>query len=153
MRLRTLWVRVLSSALCLAVLAVPLGAASHREAPVTSLDRTADITDFYAFVSPDRPDTVTSILCADPLLEPANGPNYFPFDPAVEYAIRIDNDHDAKPDISLLFSFKTEQNLPGVPVGFAGAGDGIPAPDMSPPPIDPGTPLVPPAIKIGRAHV
>ncbi|MGH9381870.1 MAG: DUF4331 domain-containing protein, partial [Thermoanaerobaculia bacterium] len=93
-----------------------------------------------------RPETVTSVLCTDPLLEPANGPNYFPFDPDVEYAIRIDNDHDAKPDVSFLFSFETEQNLPGVPVGFAGAGDGIPAPDLSPPPIDPGTPLVPPAI-------
>jgi hypothetical protein len=139
---------LLTSALCLSLVAAPAlsRAASHREAPVTSLDRTADITDFYAFVSPDRPDTVTSILCTDPLLEPANGPNYFPFDPDLEYAIRIDNDHDARPDISLTFRFETEQNLPGVPVGFAGAGDGIAAPGLSPPPVAPGTPLVPPAI-------
>ena len=68
-------------------------AASHREAPLTAIDRTADITDFYSFVSPDRPDTATSIVCTDPLLEPANGPNYFPFDSGILYAIRIDNDH------------------------------------------------------------
>jgi hypothetical protein len=31
-------------------------AASHREAPLTAVDRTADITDFYAFVSYDKPE-------------------------------------------------------------------------------------------------
>ena len=43
-------------------LATPGQAASHREAPLTAIDRTADITDFYAFRSPDRPDTATSII-------------------------------------------------------------------------------------------
>jgi hypothetical protein len=139
--------RALSSVLCATFLLAQMAqAASHREAPLTSLDRTADITDFYAFVSPDRPDSVTSIVCTDPLLEPANGPNYFPFDPELLYAIRIDNNHDALEDVVFEFRFKTEQNLPGVPVGLAGAGGGIPAPALSNPPIAPGTPLVPPAI-------
>src|SRR4030095_15111267 len=31
-------------------------ASSHREAPLISQDPTADNTDLYAFVSPDRPD-------------------------------------------------------------------------------------------------
>jgi hypothetical protein len=31
-------------------------ASSHREAPITALDHTADITDFYAFVSYEHPD-------------------------------------------------------------------------------------------------
>ena len=56
-------------------------AANHREAPLTALDQKADITDFFAFVSYDHSDKVTLILNVDPLLEPANGPNYFPFDP------------------------------------------------------------------------
>ncbi len=60
-----------------------LFASSHREAPITALDRTADITDWYAFVSYDHPDRVTMILNVDPFLEPSNGPNYFPFDPNV----------------------------------------------------------------------
>jgi hypothetical protein len=139
--------RAFSTALCATLLAAQVApAASHREAPLTSLDRTADITDFYAFVSPDRPDSLTAIMCTDPLLEPANGPNYFPFDPELLYAIRIDNNHDALQDVVFEFRFKTEQNLPGVPVGLAGAGNGIPAPALSNPPIAPGTPLVPPAI-------
>jgi len=55
-------------------------ASSHREAPVTATDRSADVTDWYAFVSYDNPNNVTMILNVDPLLEPSNGPNYFPFD-------------------------------------------------------------------------
>ena len=50
-------------------------AASHREAPITALDHTADITDWYAFVSPEHPDRVILILNVDPFLEPSNGPN------------------------------------------------------------------------------
>lgn len=123
-----------------------LFAASHREAPLTAMDRAADITDFYAFVSPDRADTVTLILAVDPLLEPANGPNYFPFNDNLKYSIRIDNDNDAREDIVFEFRFKTEQRLPDVPVGLVGAGDGIAAPDNSPPPVAPGTPLIPRAI-------
>jgi hypothetical protein len=139
--------RVLSCVLCASLASAQFAqAASHREAPLTAIDRTADITDFYAFVSPDRPDTLTSIVCTDPLLEPANGPNYFPFDSDVEYAIRIDNNHDAREDVTFTFRFRTEQNLPGVPVGLAGAGGGVPAPPLSPAPIAPGTPLIPPAI-------
>ena len=60
-----------------------LFASSHREAPITALDRSADVTDWYAFVSYDNANHVTFILNVDPLLEPANGPNYFPFDPNV----------------------------------------------------------------------
>ena len=37
----------------------PAAASSHREAPLISEDPAADNTDTYAFVSPDRPDTVT----------------------------------------------------------------------------------------------
>jgi hypothetical protein len=121
-------------------------AASHREAPVTAIDRTADITDWYAFVSPDAPDTVTMILAVDPLLEPGNGPNYFPFDDNLLYELIVDNDQDARDDIVFQIRFRTEQRLPQVPVGYIGAGDGINAPTNSPPPIAPGTPLIPPAI-------
>jgi len=36
-------------------------ASSHREAPMIAGDPYADLTDVYAFVSPDKPDTVTFI--------------------------------------------------------------------------------------------
>jgi len=103
----------------------PMFAASHREAPLTALDHPADITDFFAFVSYDDPSKVTFILNVDPLLEPANGPNYFPFDPDVVYSIKIDNDYDAVEDISFEFQFTTEIRAPGVFTGFVGAGSGI----------------------------
>ena len=112
---------------------VPMGAASHREAPLTALDHPADITDYFAFVSYDDASKVTFILNVDALLEPSNGPNYFPFDPEVLYTIKIDNNYDAVEDISFEFRFKTEIRAPGVFTGFVGAGGGIP-------------PLIPPAI-------
>ncbi len=104
---------------------VPTFAASHREAPLTALDHPADITDFYAFVSYDDPGKVTFILDVDPLLEPANGPNYFPFDPDVLYTIKIDNNYDAVEDITFEFRFRTEIRAPGLFTGFAGAAGGI----------------------------
>lgn len=121
-------------------------AASHREAPITALDHKADITDFYAFQSYDERGRTTLILNVDPLLEPSNGPNYFPFDPEVTYAIHIDNDRDAKPDVTFEFRFKTAIRAPSVFTGFVGAGDGLLAPANSPAPVPPGTPIVPPAI-------
>ena len=124
----------------------PAIAASHREAPITALDHKADITDFYAFVSYDDPTKVTFLLDVDPLLEPGNGPNYFPFDDDILYAIRIDNNNDAQAEISFQFRFQTEIRAPQVFTGFVGAGNGIDAPANSPPPVAPGTPIVPPAI-------
>lgn len=121
-------------------------AASHREAPLTAIDRTADITDFYAFVSYADPDKVTFILDVDPFLEPSNGPNYFPFDDHVLYAIHVDNDNDAVEDVSLEVRFTTEIRAPQVPVGLVGAGGGVTAPANSPPPVAPGSALIPPAI-------
>jgi hypothetical protein len=131
-------------------LVIPLKseAANHREAPITALDHKADITDVYAFRSYDGNPTpmVTLILCVDPLLEPANGPNWFPFDPDILYEIKIDNNHDAVEDIVFQFRFTTEQRLPNLFQVYAGAGTGIPAPANSPAPVPPGTPIVPPQI-------
>ncbi len=120
--------------------------ASHREAPITALDRTADITDFFAFVSYDDPTKVTIILNVDPLLEPGNGPNYFPFDDNVLYQIHVDNNNTATDGVVFNFQFTTEIRAPQVFTGFVGAGAGINAPANSPAPVAPGTPIVPPAI-------
>lgn len=124
--------------------------ANHREAPITSLDRTADITDWYAFISYDDPTKVTFIMNVDPLLEPGNGPNYFPFDPEIVYAMRIDNNHDAVADITFEFRFQTEIRAPGLFTGFAGAGNGLPAvnaPRNLDGTVSPQSIVVPPAIR------
>jgi hypothetical protein len=97
-----------------AALAVPFAAhaANHREAPITAIDRTADITDWYTFVSYDNPGRVTLILSVDPLLEPGNGPTYFPFDTGILYTFRVDNDHDGiADDVRFDVRFQTEIDL------------------------------------------
>src|SRR5271165_3517604 len=103
-----------------------LFASSHREAPITALDRSADVTDWYAFVSYDNPNNVTFILNVDPLLEPANGPNYFPFDPSVLYEMHVDNNQDGKDEITFQFRFSTEISQPNLYTGFIGGLAGIP---------------------------
>ncbi len=80
---------------------------SHREAPAISKDPVADSTDLYAFVSPDAPSMVTLIANYIPLEGPAGGPNFFEFGDDVSYAIHIDNDGDAKPDVTYWFNFRT----------------------------------------------
>jgi hypothetical protein len=88
----------------------PGGAASHREAPLISLDAPADITDFFMFRSyePGQEDKV--VLLMDVMSEePSSGPNYWNFDPNVLYSFHLDNDRDGRADdLSFEFRFKTE---------------------------------------------
>ena len=116
-------------ALTFAALAVqpkPLFAASHREAPITALDQKADITDWFAFVSPEHPDRVVLILNIDPFLEPSNGPNYFPFDPNILYEMKIDNNQSGQAEVTFQFQFQSQIGLPNVFTGFVGGLFNIP---------------------------
>ncbi|CAN5591519.1 DUF4331 domain-containing protein [soil metagenome] len=81
--------------------------ASHREAPLIAFDPSADITDLYAFVSPDREGTVTLIANYHPFQEPGAGPNYYPFNPEVTYWIKVDNTGDGVADRTYTFNFTT----------------------------------------------
>ena len=85
---------------------------SHREAPEISKDPVADNTDVYAFVSPDRPSTVTLIANFIPLQNPQGGPNFFEFGDDVLYEIHISNGGDAKPDVTYQFRFSTKIRNP-----------------------------------------
>jgi len=87
-------------------------ASSHREAPLIATDPTADNTDLYAFVSPDRPDTVTIVANYIPFEEPAGGPNFFNFDPNALYTIHVDNNGDGRDDVAYEFRFTTETRNP-----------------------------------------
>jgi len=82
-------------------------ASSHREAPLISKDQVADNTDVYAFVSPDKQDTVTLIANYIPLQFPGGAPYYYNFGDDVLYEIKIDNNGDSKPEITYQFQFKT----------------------------------------------
>jgi Domain of unknown function (DUF4331) len=85
---------------------------SHRAAPEISKDPVADSTDLYAFVSPDRPNTVTLIANYIPLQAPAGGPNFYEFGDDVRYEIHIDNDGDGHADITYRFLFQTKLRDP-----------------------------------------
>ena len=84
-------------------------ASSHREAPLIAQDPTADNTDLYAFVSPDKPSTATIISNWIPGEDPAAGPNYYTFSPTARYDIYADTNGDGVADITWRFRFS---NLP-----------------------------------------
>ncbi len=85
---------------------------SHREAPGIAKDPVADNTDVYAFVSPDKPNTVTLIANYIPLEGPDGGPNFYEFGDDVRYEIHIDNNGDGIPDITYRFNFWVEVRNP-----------------------------------------
>jgi hypothetical protein len=80
-------------------------ASSHREAPLISEDPSADNTDLYAFVSPDKPDTFTIISNWIPGEDPAAGPNWYTFSPTARYNIFVDRNGDGKADVTYRFRF------------------------------------------------
>jgi hypothetical protein len=86
----------------------PSEASSHREAPLISEDPAADNTDVYAFISPDRPDTVTIVANYIPLEEPAGGPNFNQFADDVLYELKVDNNGDGREDVTYQFEFTTQ---------------------------------------------
>ena len=106
-------------------------AASHREAPLISLDAPADISDFFMFRSyePGHEGNVVLIMDTNPGEEPSSGPNYYNFDPNVTYRFRIDNDQDGRPN-DVVFEFKFKNEIRGVTAAL-----GLPLAQVAIPPI------------------
>ncbi|AGZ44941.1 DUF4331 domain-containing protein [Actinoplanes friuliensis] len=101
------------TAACVASLApVQSIASSHREAPLIASTPSLDNTDLYAFVSPDDANTVTMVASWQPFEEPNGGPNFYPFAEKTAHDINIDNNGDAKPDITYRWMFTTSYQNP-----------------------------------------
>ncbi len=98
----------LAAAATCAMLGLPAQASSHREAPFITTVPKVDATDFYMFRSyePGREAFVTLIANYVPLQDPYGGPNYFSLDPNALYEIHIDNNGDAREDLSFQFRFR-----------------------------------------------
>jgi Domain of unknown function (DUF4331) len=83
-------------------------ASSHREAPLITTMPRVDGTDFYMFRSYEagREGYVTLLANYLPLQDAYGGPNYFDLeaDSAI-YEIHIDNDGDAREDVTFRFNF------------------------------------------------
>jgi hypothetical protein len=103
----------LIAALIAAAIAVPLSfGSSHREAPLTSIDPTADDTDLYAYTANDAPGALTVVANWIPFEDPAGGPNFYKFDDRAHYYINVDNTGDGAYDIRYQFAFKTKVGNP-----------------------------------------
>ena len=107
------------AAFCAAMGALPAHASSHREAPSITLSPKVDGTDFYMFRSYEngRSDYVTMIANYQPLQDPYGGPNYFKMDPNALYEIHIDNNGDAKEDLTFQFRFQNVFKGIALPIG------------------------------------
>ena len=97
----------------------PALASSHREAPFITTAPKVDGTDFYMFRSYEtgRADYVTLIANYQPLQAAYGGPNYFSMDPNALYEIHVDNNGDAKEDITFQFRFKNALKGITLPIG------------------------------------
>jgi hypothetical protein len=97
----------LAAAAALAGTAAPSFASSHREAPFIAGQPKVDGTDFYMFRSYEtgRSNFVTLIANYQPLQAAYGGPNYFDMDQNALYEIHIDNNGDAKEDLTFQFRF------------------------------------------------
>jgi hypothetical protein len=95
-----------------AVVAALSFGSSHREAPAISLDPAADNTDVYAFTAKDAPNALTIVSNWIPQEDPAGGPNFYRFDDAARYYIKVDNTGDGRADVQYLFRFRTTTRNP-----------------------------------------
>jgi hypothetical protein len=101
-------------------------ASSHREAPFITQQPKVDASDFYMFRSYEngRSGFVTMIANYQPLQDAYGGPNYFAMDPKALYEIHIDNNGDAKEDLTFQFRFTNTIKNGTFPVG----GKDVPIP-------------------------
>ena len=119
LRLRACVGAILAANLAAAIIATPAMASSHREAPFITRHAKVDATDFYMFRSYEsgRSDYTTLIANYVPLQDAYGGPNYFQMDPDALYEIHIDNNGDAKEDITFQFRFKNTNKNTELTVG------------------------------------
>ena len=103
---------------------------SHREAPGITRLPTEDSTDFYLFNSyePGREGYVTLLANYIPLQQPYGGPNYFAMNPFALYEIHVDNDGDAKENLTFQFRFtnKLANDNRGIKLNIAGPDVAVP---------------------------
>jgi hypothetical protein len=101
------------------ITSTPALASSHREAPFITRMPKVDASDLYMFRSyeANRKDFITLIANYVPLQAPYGGPNYFSMDPDALYEIHIDNNGDAKEDITFQFRFNNQNKNTTLKIG------------------------------------
>ena len=103
---------LLAGIMAMPLATLPIAASSHMDAPLITLDPSANTTDVYAFVQDEH--GVMSLVTAlgvYPHQEPGVGPNKYNFDDNVLYEIHVAVGSDlaaGKATYSYQFKFKTE---------------------------------------------
>src|SRR5688572_352749 len=112
-------IQLLAGTALIAATGITALGSSHREAPGITGRPKLDGTDFYAFRSyePGRDGFVTLIANYIPLQDAYGGPNFFAMDPDAVYEIHVDNNGDAREDLTFQFRFKTRYRNLTVPAG------------------------------------
>lgn len=105
--------------LLLSLVPIAAMASSHREAPFISNMPQLDASDFYMFKSYEtgRSAYVTLLANYNPLQDAYSGPNFHTMSDRAVYDIRIDNDGDAKANLTFRFTFTNTYNRLAVPTG------------------------------------
>jgi hypothetical protein len=106
-------------------------ASSHREAPSIAEDQYVDNTDVYAFISPNDPSKLVMVANYVPLLIPSSGPNFYKFSDEAHYEIHIDNDGDAKDDITYRWTFSNQTKNGATFLYNTGAIDSLGSPNLN----------------------
>ncbi len=85
-------------------------AADHGDAPVASLDRSADLADVYLFREPTDNSRVFMAMTTQGFVVPGEALNFGIFDPDIRYRFELEMTGDAIPDrfIDIKFSPKTQ---------------------------------------------
>ncbi len=103
---------------------------SHREAPNIAGNPREDSTDFYLFNSYEagRDGYVTLLANYIPLQQPYGGPNYFALNSSALYEIHVDNDGDAKENLTFQFRFNNRlaNDNRGLKLNIAGPNVAVP---------------------------
>ncbi len=128
--------RLIAAAIAAMVAAGASQASSHREAPNITRLPAVDATDFYLFNSyePGREDYVTVIANYLPLQDPYGGPNYFALDDGALYEILLDNNGDAREDLTFQFRFRNRLGNAnqGITLGIGGEDVAVPLKNVGP---------------------
>ncbi|HEY0489115.1 MAG TPA: DUF4331 domain-containing protein [Telluria sp.] len=116
---KNMWIAAIVTGTALAAAMSPASASSHREAPFLTNAPKVDGTDFYMFRSyaTGRQDYVTMIANFIPFQDPQGGPNFYQFDQNAMYEIHVDNNGDAKEDISFQVRFKNTSKRTALTIG------------------------------------
>jgi hypothetical protein len=120
--------------MALALVPVAAMASSHREAPFISTMPQLDASDFYMFMSYEhnRTNYVTLLANYNPLQDAYAGPNFHALSDRAVYDFRVDNNGDAKADMTFRFTFTNTYNRLAVPTGGTNATTTVPLINIGP---------------------